>query len=222
MTKIPVHFLHIGKTGGTALISTLKNIGETDEYLIRMHPHRIRLVNIPIGHKVVFFLRHPVDRFISSFYSRQRKGAPRHNMEWRPLEAEAFGVFNIANDLAEGLSSNDASNKESAEDAMKNIFHVRNSFYDWVGDDAYFESRLDDILFIGNQSRMNSDFEKLKSILGISDQVNLPTDDLASHRNTLEVDKSLSEIGRSNIEDWYKKDIAFFTKWQDGIYDWDN
>ncbi|NQY67972.1 MAG: sulfotransferase family 2 domain-containing protein [Flavobacteriales bacterium] len=222
MAKTPVHFLHIGKTGGTALISTLKEVKETEEYLIRMHPHRVKLMTVPVGHKVVFFLRHPVNRFISSFYSRLLKGAPRHNLEWRPLEAEAFAIFKIANDLAEGLSSTDLSLKEKAENAMRNIFHVRNSFYDWVGDDDYFESRLDDILFIGNQSRMNDDFEKLKSILGVSKEVSLPTDDLASHRNTLEVDKNLSDIGRKNIEDWYSSDILFYSKWENGIYDWES
>ena len=213
--KTPVDFLHIGKTGGTALIDTLRG-QKTEDYLIRMYGHKLKLVNIPEGHKVVFFIRHPVDRFISSYYSRQRKGAPRHNLPWRPPEAAAFGLFKTANQLAEALSSTDLVLQEKAQNAMRCIFHVRNSFFDHLQSDDYFNSRLNDILFIGNQIRLDEDLEKLKDILGLPAGLKLPRDDIRAHRNTLDVDKNLSEEGRKNIENWYQKDIVFYEKWQDG------
>lgn len=50
-----VHFLHIGKTGGTAIRAALKDIENGGEYEIVLHNHGVSLSDIPRGQKVVSF-----------------------------------------------------------------------------------------------------------------------------------------------------------------------
>ena len=80
--KPAAHFLHIGKTGGTAIIDVLRQYAQASPYFVYHHPHYVRLIDIPKGEKVFFFLRDPITRFVSGFYSRQRQGKPRHNLPW--------------------------------------------------------------------------------------------------------------------------------------------
>ena len=74
--KQGVHFLHIRKTGGTAVKHALKSHLRTRRYLIFLHKHNVKLKDVPVGDKVFFFLRDPVSRFVSGFYSKQRRGRP--------------------------------------------------------------------------------------------------------------------------------------------------
>src|SRR5262245_25043255 len=51
-----VHFLHIPKTGGTALICALNGYEHSGDYELILHDgHDIKLVNVPLGEKVVLF-----------------------------------------------------------------------------------------------------------------------------------------------------------------------
>ncbi len=53
----PVHFLHIGKTGRTAIKRALGSFTTVGHYVIELHPYHIRLQYIPRGDHVVVFLR---------------------------------------------------------------------------------------------------------------------------------------------------------------------
>jgi hypothetical protein len=160
-----VHFLHIGKTGGTAIRYALHSWGEQNNcYLLFFHPHRVTLEDIPRGEKVFFFLRDPVSRFVSGFLSRQRQGYPRYDSPWNRNERIAFRRFATPNDLASALSS--PGEKEAAVHAMKSITHVKDSFWHWFRNEQYFRARITDILFAGSQEHLSADFEILRSILG--------------------------------------------------------
>jgi len=97
------HLLHIGKTGGNALKHALRPYKTSGSLDIVFHPHSVRLSDVPVGESVLFMLRDPVDRFISGFNSRRRRGRPLNNFEWTQDEAAAFTAFPTANDLAEAL-----------------------------------------------------------------------------------------------------------------------
>lgn len=202
--KQRVHFLHIGKTGGSAIKSILNNFLETPKYSIKLHGHGTSLKDIPKGDSVIFFLRDPVTRFISGFYSRQRKGQPRYYSEWSLKEKEVFEHFSTPNEVAVSLASEQA----SAKMAMKCVQHF-SRYSKWYVDLDYFKSRTDDILFIGFQESLDSDFERLKSILGIPEEINLPTDDTTAHRNPNNVDKSIDENGIEALKKWYLEDTKF-------------
>ena len=205
----PVHFLHIGKTGGTAIRHVLKSFTRVNCYVIELHPHRVRLQDIPRGDHVVFFLRDPVSRYISAFYSRKRKGQPRFVRPWSTNEAIAFREFETPNSLAIALSSEEITVRKKAIHAMNRIRHVNDRYWDWFKNESYFLSRRDDIFFIGLQETLSNDFDRLKTKLGIPRDVKLPDDDIDSHRNQPHLDKTLDEQSITNIKEWYQVDYDF-------------
>ncbi|MGV3580253.1 hypothetical protein [Brevundimonas sp.] len=204
---MPLHFLHIGKTGGSAFVSAIRSVGADDE--IRLHAHDVTMADVPVGEKAIFFLRRPVDRFVSGFYSRFRQGRPLTFRPWKPTEVEAFTRFPTASELAEGLCADDEDTREAARAAMQGIGHVRSSFYDWIIDQAYLEARWPDIAFIGFQETLNADFEWLKAQGMVPAEARLPTDDVTAHRTPSHFDQTLTPRGRAAIEQWYARDIAF-------------
>ena len=205
-----VHFLHIGKTGGTAIIHALNGrVFITSLYKIRFHNHPVKLRNIPIGENVVFFLRDPISRFVSGFNSRKRKGKPKYNVPWTEGEAIAFSQFATPNDLALALSSEKTQVRTAAKAAMNDIYHVKLSFWYWFENMNYFKSRLNDILFIGFQENMDLDFVKLKRMLALPEEIKLPTDNVLAHRNPSHLSTHLHPESIRNLKIWYKKDYEF-------------
>ena len=205
-----VHYLHINKTGGTAIKHTLRDYTESSEkYLICLHPHEYRLPNVPEGEKVFFFLRDPVQRFVSGFYCRKRKGQPRYLTEWRPEEEEAFRIFSNADQLARALSSDDREMKAKAEKAMRNMLHISTVYNYWFGDLDYFKSRIKDILFIGFQESLEEDFEVLKDKIFLPKSLALPRGNIQSHQIPEQFDRTLSELATKNLKEWYRADYEF-------------
>ena len=204
-----IHFLHIGKTGGTAVKEALKDTTTCGNYVLALHMHNWKLAQVPPGEKVVFFLRDPVKRFISGFLNQQRQGLPRYFSAWTPDEALAFERFHSPNELALALSSEDPGLAHAAEHAMKSIKHVRSSVWEWFGDPEYFLSRKSDVLFVGFQERLNQDFESLKRILGLPISITLPGGDSAAHRTPEIGDKRLEPRAVENLLNWYAADYRF-------------
>ncbi|MCI5157057.1 MAG: hypothetical protein D3906_01210 [Candidatus Electrothrix sp. AUS1_2] len=224
------HLLHIGKTGGSAVrhafsnsLKVLVDGGDHNTktwvvslpempYVVQMHPHNIRLRDVPEGEKVIFFLRDPVSRFVSSFYSRKRKGAPRYHFEWHPDEAVAFARFSTANELAGALNADDTETAEAAAKAMRSSFHVNTSFWDWFENKEYFLSRKEDIFFIGFQENLNADFKRLKRKLELPKTlpIDLPSGEVEAHRGLhSEADRVLEENAVNNLKQWYAQDYDF-------------
>jgi hypothetical protein len=206
--KHRIHFLHIRKTGGSAIKSVLQDFLEMPDYCLKLHKHKTTLHDIPRGDSVVFFLRDPVSRFISGFYSRQRKGLPLHYSEWRPEEKEVFEHFSAPNEIAVALADKRSHNHSLAIMAMKSIRHFT-SYKHWYVDFDYFNTRRDDILFIGFQESLNVDFAALKMILGIPRNIYLPTDDITAHKNPKNIHTSIDAGGISALKEWYVEDYTF-------------
>jgi hypothetical protein len=205
-----VHFLHIGKTGGTAVKYALK--GYTDskrKYVIYLHPHATKLMDIPIGEKFFFFLRDPISRFVSGFYSRKREGRPRYFYPWSSAEKAAFEDFGTPNHLAISLSSPKTSVREKAEKAMRNIQHVRDHYWKWFKSEEYFMLRVPDILFIGFQKNLSNDFGILKSKLSLPNSLELPKGDIEAHRNPKNLNTTLNDKSIYNLMCWYEDDFKF-------------
>lgn len=203
-----VHFLHIGKTGGSAIRSALKQHRKTPRYTLELHGHRVSLKDIPRGELVVFFLRDPISRFISGFYSRQRKGQPRFFLDWNDQERKIFEAFQTPNELAHALADETSPDHETALKAMKAIRHLQH-YNQWYEDLDYFESRIADVLYIGFQETLDSGFHELKGILGLDESIQLPGDDVGAHRNPGGLDRTIDEAGIAALEEWYAEDIEF-------------
>jgi len=208
--KEVVHFLHVSKTGGSAIKHVLKPYRTTSRYTLVLHGHRTTLRIVPEGDKIVFCVRDPISRFVSGFYSRMREGRPRYFKRWSPGEEAAFRRFDTPNRLALALSSADLEEKLQAERAMHSIGHVRDSYRKWFESEAYLLSRIRDILFIGFQERLTQDFELLKSKLGLPPEIRLPADDRIAHRNPDHLDKKLDPQAIENLRRWYAADIQLY------------
>jgi hypothetical protein len=200
--KPAAHLLHIGKTGGSAMKTVLRPVAARGTFVLQLHPHRTTLVDVPVGESVFFGIRDPESRFVSGFYSRQRRGRAGHDVGWTAGEAEAFSVFESANQLAEALFSD-----ERAARAMAEIGHVRTSYWDWFVDRDTFLSRTDDILLITRQSHLATDFARLVDVLGLPG-IELPRDPVAAHRNPVPVEP-LTSKAKDNLRQWYEADYDF-------------
>jgi hypothetical protein len=166
-------------------------------------------MDVPDGQHVVFFLRDPISRFISGFFSRQRQGRPKYFSAWSAQEEVAFEEFSTPNSLALTLSSEDDEARSKAHAAMRCIQHVRNHYSEWLGSETYLKSRLSDMFFVGFQESLDEDFEALKHRLGLPETIKLPNDDTLAHRNPSELDKELDSLAVKNLMDWYQEDYRF-------------
>lgn len=208
-------FLHIGKTGGTAIreVITQHNDSQPDK-LIRYFGHRMslrKIANEDLTPRLIFIVREPVSRFISAFNSRLRKGK-RGDKIWRPEEEKAFERFKTPNSLAEALSSSDVGEREAAEEAMNSIGHLKKSLNRFIGPVSLLEKEKGRIFFIGDQKHLTEDFETLKRLIGMNDDIRLPEDPRTAHRAPDTVDRSISELGAANIRRHYKDDYP--------VYEW--
>ena len=206
-----VHYLHIGKTGGTALKHALEEHLVTPRYFIKLHRHHYFLKHVPVGEKFFFSIRDPKDKFTSAFYSRQREDRPKFYLPWNHGEAVAFTTFDTPNELALALSSDDKELREKAELSMRTMVHVRESYWRWFADETYLESRLDDLLHICHLKSMDEDFATLKSILEMPEGVSLPKDGKLSHSSSKNLDRSLDARALSNLRNWYSEDYELMS-----------
>jgi hypothetical protein len=211
-----IHFLHIGKTGGNAVKYALRCCPQAALEIV-LHPHQTTLAHIPEGERVLFMLRDPVDRFVSGFNSRRRRGRPLNNVEWDAQEAPAFDAFATPDMLASSLSSADEAERARAVAAMKGIRHVKSYYADWLGDLDYVCARQKDIVWVGLTSRLSTDFERLRRRLNLPEACQLPADPVAAHRRLSSDPTELSLVAVNNIRVWYAADYPFldhfFPEW---------
>src|SRR6185437_13561016 len=120
-----------------------------------------------------------------------------------------FARFQRADELAAALSAPDEQLRRDAEEAMQSIGHLNTSYWYWFKDETTFRARLKDVFFIGFQEHLNDDFEVLKRKLALESEAHLPTDDVSAYRAGGDVDVTLSDAGRVNLEHWYRRDSRF-------------
>lgn len=203
-----IHFIHVGKTAGSFINDAIGKDKLVGKKAIFLHPHNFNLKDIKEGEKFFFFLRDPLTRFISGFYSRKRKGMPKYNNPWTEKEKIAFEHFKTPNELAEALSSKNIEIKNIAIQSMNSIGHVNTNFYNWFYSKAYFDSRMKDVFFIGFQENFNEDVLDLFDLLKL-DNINIaPVKKV--HSNSLKIDKKLTLLAEDNLKNWYKNDLEFY------------
>lgn len=203
-----VHFLHISKTGGTAVKWALRRNVILPDYVILLHGHKTTLADVQPGESVIFCVRDPIQRFISGFYSRWRKGRPRHYSPWTRSEREAFARFTHPTQLAEALYAHEDEIRNAALEAMASIKHVNTSFWDWLIDEAHLKRHKSNVLTVARQEHLSQDFEEMKRILGIQEDISLPSDPIKSHRSPASLDRHLTALAIDNLRQWYDQDFA--------------
>ncbi|HEV2642925.1 MAG TPA: hypothetical protein VGT98_09470 [Candidatus Elarobacter sp.] len=204
------HFLHVRKTGGSAVGHALAPVAQS--HRIAIHGHATRLADVPQDDDVFFFLRDPVERYMSGFNSRLRRGRPLRDLIWTAGEERAFAQFQSPNALGEALGAADPELAAQARYAMRNINHVSSSFSDWFTLDEIV-ARRDRIVLLGLQRSLDTDFAFVKRRLGIPDDVGLPADPVHAHRTPSGYETTLSPAAHANIAAWYAADIDFFAEY---------
>lgn len=131
--------LHIGKTGGNTLRSLILRSDGFDRVAVPgavppvMLGHKLsRLRDWPRTHRraaFAFVYRDPVQRYVSAFESRLRRGVDGRN-PWSAAEALTFTTFASANDLFEGLDAVSPRVRGAAEFGLGAIGHV-NRGHEW-------------------------------------------------------------------------------------------
>jgi hypothetical protein len=201
----PIHVLHIGKTGGTALKAALAPFAAEGKFVL--HGHKTRCRDCPPGSLLFFVVRHPVDRFVSAFNSRLRRGRPRFDNPWSLRQAIVFSLFRSPNALAEGLGSRNPLVRLAARLSMRAIGHLRRRLSYWI-DPAEVEHNPR--LIIGTVEMLDSDLRRLLAIAGIEESAELSTDPVEAHVTPPEFDKSLSAEAVRNLADHFRSDIALY------------
>jgi hypothetical protein len=205
---VTLHFLHVGKTGGTALKQAFRRSGMPDTPYgpIKLHRHAFRLHELPPGDHVLFCVRDPIARYVSGFYSRFTKGQPRYYFEWTERERIAFERFATPQQLAKSLASDDEEERALAEAAMTQIRHLR-PMQRYVGPPKQVREHLKQIVYIGRQETLSTDWEHIKAILQLPAHVELTSDPKKAHRRDSSLDTSLDEDAIEALRRWYARDL---------------
>jgi hypothetical protein len=201
------HFLHIGKTAGSAIRRALREAPPSPTYDIARHTHGVRLADLPRGDKFFFVVRDPLDRFVSGFYSRLRQGAPKYVDPWTADEERAFERFPTPSALGLGLAGS-GQERVAAVDAMRSIGHVRTSYWDWFGSEPALRRRSGDLLFVGYQEMLDDQVPDLARCLSLP-TLELPRDPAVAHRTADDVDRTLAPEARAALERWYEREFDF-------------
>jgi hypothetical protein len=216
-----VDFLHIGKTGGTALKAII-NARMADivaaGFQPRYHGHKSSLQKIAAAgrgirppSRIVFFVRDPITRFASAFYSRWRQGRPTYHVPWKPEEQIVFELFRTPGELADTLSADDKGLRTAARLAMHDIRHVSAPLKKFLGSPKAITSRARRVFFIGTQETFDEDVGALLRKFGV-EQTIPPIDERRRHVAPPDEDRRISDQGMKNLREWYAADLE--------IYDW--
>lgn len=207
------NFLHIGKTGGCAVIHALQPYCVKNGGNIKLHEHPMTMQHCPIDEHVFMNVRHPEKRFISAFYYVKRHHWPRETnpIQWNPAEEKFFNTFNTANQALEALSSDDLSIRNIANNGFTHAWHIRDKQVQWCGGLDYLKRNINRLFHVNFNETLTEDFAKLIDKLNLPDDIKLPTDKrIANIGNSDTDDKRLSSLARKNLKAHYKNDYALY------------
>lgn len=212
-----VHFLHIGKNAGTQFKYCAAQVnGFSKTHTFALHPHTVKLADLPEGAAYTFCIRDPLKRFVSGFYSRKRKGQPRIYSEWSEVEELIFGTFEHANDIAENLWVNGELGRK-AQTAIRRMRHTGEPQYSWFRDIEGFLEKWPPVHIL-RQETFNQDLLKLYDLLGIDIEPVFAEGDRSSHKNDYSDIPPLSDLAKENLKRWYHNDhkfIALCNAWRE-------
>ncbi len=206
--KKNIKFLHIGKTGGSFIKYAL-NLFDVKNKVTKCN-HLNSIIEDDFDGYYIFFVRDPVGRFVSGFISRLRMGKPKNCSKWNKDESIAFNNFKTPNELAEALSSSDENIRNKAEHAMNSITHLKMDLSFYLKSKTTLNKNISKILYIGKLETINQCVKNIIELLGYKySKTKLDfSDEIKTHKTPDKYKQIyyLSELGRKNIVNYYKKD----------------
>jgi hypothetical protein len=207
--KIIVHYIYISKTGGTALkyalVQKKRKPLTTRTHIIFIHDHWFTLSDVRPGEQVFFFVRDPVKRFVSRYYQRKKGNAVDwYKNRWSVIDKYIYETYESVNDFVNALCDNIVPEK------FKTFIALTGSYSRWLGTTAHIIQKIEDgtIIFVGQQEYLNEDFERLKLLLSIPEQVTLPPVENIKKSNSIPraFDTSLSDKSVKYLQSYYAKE----------------
>jgi len=213
--------LHIGKTGGTSIKESLRpSLNTTRAHFADWTGHYQSFLELHQcaqhpDHKFVYFVRAPVQRYVSAWVSRFRMGGTVMLSPWGPGELEAFARFHTPDELARALSSSNSATRSAAQRAMHTIGHVKWSLSDYWGGLENFAKCPNSTFFVGRTEHFDEDFERLIRVLedegALLSEVT-KVDHVHGAPDIYEGFKHLSKLAITNIIEWYKEDYEIIRR----------
>lgn len=223
LTGNEIHFIHIGKCGGTTINSFLR-ISETHH----RKPPLIKLL------KYIIWLRNPIARFVSSFWFIQVRAYSYYikyicgdkNNEFIKSFEKSYDVkvskkdleihlelikrFDNPTDFAKKIfeilnNKNDKLNSLLNPNRYSLANHLAQSIGFYLDNGKFIENNYNNIFFVGTVENINEDFKKLLNKLN----TNTNFSQLINKRNNQDYifyDKYLSKKAIENIKEFYKGD----------------
>jgi hypothetical protein len=202
------HFLHVGKTAGSALRSALLPHTTAGAYRVTFHSHNVTLRDIPAEDAFFFIVRDPVARYVSAFYDRTRQGKPRYDQPLDGDRARALRALRLGEPPRRGARLGGSRDPRVRREGHAQHGHVKKSYWDWFIDEPTLRSRQDRILFIAFKDTLSEDLPALLESLRLDPRISLPTDDLQAHRSP-DSRVELTPRARTALREWYAADYDF-------------
>jgi hypothetical protein len=168
--NVPTWFLHLRKTGGTAVLNALAGVPG-----VTIADHFTTLAAVPAAARIAFIIRDPVERAVSGFYDRCRLGAPGYACPLAPDEAQVADRFHDAQALAVALPA------PHAAEVLDTFTHTRWRYWQTFIDEKALRARRDSYLYVLFQPTLDEDFAELARRLGCPGK-RLPTDETLANR----------------------------------------
>lgn len=168
-------FLHIPKTGGTAIRTAIESASDAgDGNRARYWGHQANLADLAAD-EVFFVVRDPIERVISAFYSRRRMGRPRYLSPHTPGEAATFRRWPELEPLVHDVAAGDP----EALAAWCTVPHLR-PLSTWLVNSELIEAS--NIKYIAELATLNREWPQIRALCGLGDDLELPSSAVASHR----------------------------------------
>jgi len=214
-----IHFIHIGKCGGTALLIAFK------EQEIKLDDFHLQKPKKPEkDDKYIIWIRNPLHRFVSAFnfslalVNTPTKGlkpdsltiynclAParirykmKHDHTFSKKYDDLINFFQTPNCLAEALSSQDEEIKTKALILMNDpLEHINKGIGWYLNNGDFIKENKEKIIFVGKTESMKVDTLNLSKTLGIPVQISKN-----KIRENASYSKYLSQLAVKNLLNFY-------------------
>jgi len=223
------HFIHIGKTGGSTVkewliqaypgvregVHSKQGGGQNSQWrfgnlTFLLHGHMFKLGDGGPFDCYAFFVRDPVERWVSGFLSRLRKQSHGHGSgHWSSQEKAAFHRYPKPEALAKALGSHDPDERAKALEANHANGQTSHGLSYYL---PKVEKYMDRILFVGNVHTLDTDFKRLCEVSGLPEgqPINMePQNPMPAAQAELQ---HLTPKSEKELKRFLKKDYAVLDK----------
>jgi len=187
-SKKPLHFLHLGKTGGTTIRSAVgdRSLGKfrmRDKIFWKYYPKVVFHYDVPQAFQklpnLFFFIRDPIARYKSGFeYSKRILISNEKTMHNESFAADPatrkqlenlFEQFSSFEEWISCLSKTEDNDKHDFATRLKEaIPHLRMDYTYYFKDLQNVRKHSSKVIFIGRQETFTDDIKALYNLIGIN------------------------------------------------------